>query len=173
MGTSRQQWHDMDPKIREHRSHCVEYLRQSILCNGDTTIEGETGSWTKSTGWGQTHSCVDFDALLDYANERAIWDLTDQLLPENFDFTKADVEGKPRSKVDESKFEGWMHDGDGASNYQLYKQLKFFTWKHRRYNEHWRCHMILWLLIINFLSSLNIARDLETGITIGISSLSP
>ncbi|KAH8668241.1 hypothetical protein BGZ60DRAFT_528569 [Tricladium varicosporioides] len=104
MGTSRQEWQDMNPRIREHRSHCVEYLRQSILCNADTTAEGETGSWTKSTGWGQTHSCVDFEALTEYSNERAIWDLTDQLLPENFDFKKADVDGKPRSEVDESKF---------------------------------------------------------------------
>ena len=27
--TSMEQWEEMDPKIREHRSHCVEYLRQS------------------------------------------------------------------------------------------------------------------------------------------------
>ncbi|KAF2125954.1 hypothetical protein P153DRAFT_298809, partial [Dothidotthia symphoricarpi CBS 119687] len=101
--TSMEQWEKMDPKIREHRSHCVEYLRQSILCNADTTLEGETGSWTKSTGWGQTHSCVDFDALTEWANERAIWDLSDQLLPQNFDFMKADVEGKPRNQVDETK----------------------------------------------------------------------
>jgi hypothetical protein len=120
--TSMEQWEKMNPMIREHRSHCVEYLRQSklflfpdtvgearpltvigILCSADTTLEGETGSWTKSTGWGQTHSCVDFDALTQFANERAIWDLSDQLLPQNFDFMKADVEGKPRNKVDETK----------------------------------------------------------------------
>jgi hypothetical protein len=29
--------------------------------------------------------------------------LSDQLLPQNFDFHKADVEGKPRNKVDETK----------------------------------------------------------------------
>ncbi|KAF2828916.1 hypothetical protein CC86DRAFT_369012 [Ophiobolus disseminans] len=101
--TSIKQWENMNPKIREHRSHYVEYLRQSILCSADTTLEGKTGSWTKSTGWGQTHSCVDFDALTDFANDRAIWDLSDQLLPQNFDFHKADVEGKPRNKVDDTK----------------------------------------------------------------------
>ncbi|KAJ4289891.1 hypothetical protein N0V90_011224 [Kalmusia sp. IMI 367209] len=101
--TSIEDWKEMNPKIKEHRSHCVEYLRQSILCSGDTTLEGETGSWTKSTGWGQTHSCVDYDALTGWANDRAIWDLSGQLLPQNFDFHKADVEGKPRNKVDESK----------------------------------------------------------------------
>jgi hypothetical protein len=29
--------------------------------------------------------------------------LSDQLLPQNFDFMKADVEGKPRNKVDDTK----------------------------------------------------------------------
>ncbi|KAF2719734.1 hypothetical protein K431DRAFT_227921 [Polychaeton citri CBS 116435] len=72
LGISQQEWHDMNPRIREHRSHCVEYLRQSILCNADTTLEGDTGSWTKSTGWGQTHSCVDFDALTKWADDRGI-----------------------------------------------------------------------------------------------------
>ena len=81
----------------------TDALFLGILCSGDTTLEGETGSWTKSTGWGQTHSCVDFDALTEFANDRAIWDLSDQLLPQNFDFLKADVEGKPRNKVDETK----------------------------------------------------------------------
>ncbi|GAB7351650.1 hypothetical protein MBLNU459_g2254t2 [Dothideomycetes sp. NU459] len=95
MGTSREEWRAMDPKIVEHRSHCVEYLRQSILCNGDTTLEGETGSWTTSTGWGQTHSCVDFDALTEMANGRAIWDLTQELLPESFNFTTANTAGAP------------------------------------------------------------------------------
>lgn len=85
MGTSREEWHALDPLTVEHRSHCVEYLRQSILCNGDTTLEGETGSWTKSTGWGQTHSCVDFEALTEMANDRAIWDLSDKLLPLTYD----------------------------------------------------------------------------------------
>jgi hypothetical protein len=46
---------------------------------------------------------VDFDALTEFATDRAIWDLSDQLLPQNFDFMKADVEGKPRNKVDDTK----------------------------------------------------------------------
>ncbi|KAL2060781.1 hypothetical protein VTL71DRAFT_9423 [Oculimacula yallundae] len=85
LGTSREEWAKLEEQKREHRSHCVEYLRQSILCSADTTLEGETGSWTKSTGWGQTHSCVDFDALTEMANQRAIWDLSGDLLPIDFD----------------------------------------------------------------------------------------
>ncbi|KGO67150.1 Protein of unknown function DUF3328 [Penicillium italicum] len=85
MGTSREEWAMLEKEKLVHRAHCVEYLRQSILCSADTTLEGETGAWAKSTGWGQTHSCVDLDALTAYANERAIWNLTERLLPDSFD----------------------------------------------------------------------------------------
>lgn len=85
LGTSREEWAALEEQKKEHRSHCVEYLRQSILCSADTTLGGETGSWTKSTGWGQTHSCVDFDALTEMADEKAIWDLSNDLLPIDFD----------------------------------------------------------------------------------------
>ncbi|KAJ5202333.1 hypothetical protein N7449_004412 [Penicillium cf. viridicatum] len=89
MGTSREEWAMLETEKLEHRAHCVEYLRQSILCSADTTLEGETGAWARSTGWGQTHSCVDLDALTAYANEHAIWNLTERLLPDSFDPLKA------------------------------------------------------------------------------------
>ncbi|KAK6391307.1 hypothetical protein LTR81_026780 [Elasticomyces elasticus] len=92
LGTSQAEWKAMDDFTVEHRAHCVEYLRQSIICNADTTLEGETGSWTTSTGWGQTHSCVDYEALLDWANDRSIWDLDAKLLPESFSFKAAAAE---------------------------------------------------------------------------------
>ena len=85
LGTSRQQWASLPEEKLEHRSHCVEYLRQSILCSADTSLEGETGSLADAVGWGQTHSCVDFDALTKWSNERAIWDLSDKLLPQTYD----------------------------------------------------------------------------------------
>ncbi|KAJ5212661.1 uncharacterized protein N7498_004307 [Penicillium cinerascens] len=88
MGTSREEWAMLEMEKLEHRAHCVEYLRQSILCSADTTLEGETGAWARSTGWGQTHSCVDLDALTAFANERSIWNLTERLLPDSFDALK-------------------------------------------------------------------------------------
>lgn len=94
LGTSREEWAMLDPQKVDHRAHCVEYLRQSILCSADTTLEGETGAWAKSTGWGQTHSCVDFDALTEYANERAMWNLTERLLPKSFDPLKVPESGE-------------------------------------------------------------------------------
>jgi hypothetical protein len=52
----------------EHSAHCFDYLRQSIMCAGDTNLEGksETGP-----GWGSEHQCVDYDALLEWANEHS------------------------------------------------------------------------------------------------------
>jgi hypothetical protein len=106
LGTSHEEWKAMNEHVMDHRSHCVEYLRQSILCNGDTTLEGETGSWTTSTGWGQTHSCVDFDALTQMADERAIWDLSSHLLPESYSAFKAKQEKEKEAHKGHEGHEG-------------------------------------------------------------------
>jgi len=49
----------------QHVDHCFEYLRQSISCGGDITIEGHSplGDATPVTGWGAEHSCIDFERL--------------------------------------------------------------------------------------------------------------
>ncbi|EJP63462.1 uncharacterized protein BBA_07638 [Beauveria bassiana ARSEF 2860] len=48
-----------------HLMHCFDYLRQTIMCFADTTLE-----WLPappkdigSTGWGFEHKCRDFDAI--------------------------------------------------------------------------------------------------------------
>jgi hypothetical protein len=52
-----------------HQVHCFEYLRQSIMCSADTSLEGYTGM---GNGWGSIHRCTDYDALLDWMNERTV-----------------------------------------------------------------------------------------------------
>lgn len=48
-----------------HLTHCFDYLRQTVMCHGDTTLEwlpappNDTGS----TGWGYEHRCRDFGAI--------------------------------------------------------------------------------------------------------------
>lgn len=76
MGIPHHEFATWDDYHLNHVSHCVEYLRQAILCNADTSLEGETGAASTSTGWGQMHVCKDFDALLAYGNEHAAWDLS-------------------------------------------------------------------------------------------------
>jgi hypothetical protein len=44
----------------EHQAHCFEYLRQTILCNMDSTLEGtvdEGGSGKQFFGMGDTRVC--------------------------------------------------------------------------------------------------------------------
>ena len=76
LGTSREEFATWDQEKLGHTAHCIEYLRQGILCSADTTLEGETGSYSESIGWGQKHVCRDYDELMRLSNERAAWDLS-------------------------------------------------------------------------------------------------
>ncbi|KAL8792163.1 MAG: hypothetical protein Q9195_005259 [Heterodermia aff. obscurata] len=60
-----------------HMKHCFDYLRQAILCAGDTTIE-----WARESGggendgqvddWGIEHQCRSSKTIFDFtANNRA------------------------------------------------------------------------------------------------------
>lgn len=40
-----------------HASHCFNYLRQSIVCNLDSTLEGAGDGSGSPDGSGQTHIC--------------------------------------------------------------------------------------------------------------------
>ncbi|KAK3373049.1 hypothetical protein B0T24DRAFT_678531 [Lasiosphaeria ovina] len=73
MGTSREEWLALDEKKVEHQSHYVEYLRQRR--DGLVDTEHRLGPDT----------LVHYDALTDMANDRAIWYLSDKLLPETYD----------------------------------------------------------------------------------------
>ncbi|TWU77376.1 hypothetical protein ED733_005896 [Metarhizium rileyi] len=54
----------------EHLIHCWDYLRQSIMCAGDTSLE-----WVhrldnppnETSGWGFQHTCKNFDAIFEWA----------------------------------------------------------------------------------------------------------
>lgn len=60
---------NLDEVNAGHLAHCWDYLRQAIMCAGDTTLE-----WLHappdnigSTGWGYQHTCKDYGALFTYA----------------------------------------------------------------------------------------------------------
>ncbi|KUJ10405.1 uncharacterized protein LY89DRAFT_787441 [Mollisia scopiformis] len=46
-----------------HITHCLEYLRQAIMCAGDTTLE----PFTPDLGLDISHKCRDWDAIFDFA----------------------------------------------------------------------------------------------------------
>ncbi|KAK4233593.1 hypothetical protein C8A03DRAFT_19366, partial [Achaetomium macrosporum] len=47
--------------------HCLDYLRQSLMCNADVTLEdldfGEGKALGSVTGWGTQHMCRDWERL--------------------------------------------------------------------------------------------------------------
>jgi CTP-dependent riboflavin kinase len=57
---------NLTEEVAEHTGHCFNYLRQGIMCSADVTLEGET---KEGPGEGSEHECVDYDALLEWANE--------------------------------------------------------------------------------------------------------
>jgi len=57
-------------ELAHHSAHCFDYIRQSILCAADTSLEGSTDA---GPGWGSIHECKDYDAVLAWANERTLY----------------------------------------------------------------------------------------------------
>lgn len=52
----------------DHMMHCFDYLRQSLMCASDETLEilqtGPYGTKIASVdGWGTQHQCRDFESL--------------------------------------------------------------------------------------------------------------
>lgn len=64
-----------------HIYHCIDYIRQSIMCNGDTTLEkamtGEDGNIVRGVdGWGVGHECRSFDTIYAFAAGRRSRNIT-------------------------------------------------------------------------------------------------
>lgn len=57
-----------------HIDHCVEYLRQAIICHGDLTLERpSTQTYPQgTTGWGDVHQCRDWDQIISVIRKLAI-----------------------------------------------------------------------------------------------------
>lgn len=64
----------------DHVTHCFDYLRQAIMCSGDTTLEESTivpgldvgGIPTRNTdGWGMTHLCRDWEIIWEFARDHS------------------------------------------------------------------------------------------------------
>lgn len=52
---------------KHHATHCIEYLRQAVLCSGDLTLEVpeyvDQKTWKGATGWNTEHQCRDWSAI--------------------------------------------------------------------------------------------------------------
>ena len=69
---------ELEEEVAHHSAHCIDYLRQAIMCSADTNLEGETEA---GPGWGSVHECADYDAVLAWANERGAQRWRNGLLP--------------------------------------------------------------------------------------------
>jgi hypothetical protein len=63
----------------EHIYHCFDYIRQAIMCAGDTALERArvvNGRVVRGVdGWGADHWCRDWDAIWKWAEENRTRDL--------------------------------------------------------------------------------------------------
>ncbi|KAI0323818.1 hypothetical protein GY45DRAFT_1357458 [Cubamyces sp. BRFM 1775] len=62
-------------EFAHHVQHCLRYLRQTILCHADTTLEESRVGWKDgkwgylASGYGSVHRCKDWTALRRYLGE--------------------------------------------------------------------------------------------------------
>lgn len=64
-------------KADDHLKHCVQFLRQAIICAADTALEradpvshdGEL--FLETSGWNVEHKCRDSNVVFDFANQNA------------------------------------------------------------------------------------------------------
>ncbi|PVI07110.1 hypothetical protein DM02DRAFT_723703 [Periconia macrospinosa] len=70
---------ELTEEVAHHSVHCFSYLRQGLMCNADTTLEGKT---EQGPGQGSEHECVDYDAVLEWANKHAALKWRNGLLPD-------------------------------------------------------------------------------------------
>ena len=55
--------HEMMETAPAHVRHCIDLLRQSIMCRPDLTVEVKDAELGGVTGFGTTHQCKDWDQL--------------------------------------------------------------------------------------------------------------
>lgn len=65
---------DLIPEqMHGHLPHCFEYLRQNIMCCGDTALEGQQTTFPEgfigSDGWDAKHVCKNYDAIYRHLEE--------------------------------------------------------------------------------------------------------
>jgi hypothetical protein len=49
---------EKDADMERHVAHCFDYLRQSMLCAGDSALEGQSSTIAgMADGWGVQHVC--------------------------------------------------------------------------------------------------------------------
>lgn len=56
-----------------HIRHCLDLLRQNLMCNADLTVEVKDKKLNGVHGFGTEHVCIDWESLLAWTSE---WETT-------------------------------------------------------------------------------------------------
>ena len=56
-----------------HMRHCIDLLRQSLMCRPDLTVEAKDDALGGVRGFGTEHQCVDWDGLVDWTRNWQTW----------------------------------------------------------------------------------------------------
>ena len=67
---------DLGKERKPHIAHCFDYLRQSLLCSADSTMEPAVDSVNGFLGSGFQRQCRDFDQLKMWAEDRRAFNAT-------------------------------------------------------------------------------------------------
>lgn len=67
-----------------HNDHCFDYIRNAVMCCGDTTLEGQTRTpglehVPGTDGTGAVHVCRNFDEISAYAVQMKLNDAKEHL----------------------------------------------------------------------------------------------
>lgn len=54
----------------KHGSHCIEYIRQQLICNPDLTLEPVDMSNGNPKEWGIERRCLNFDEVSEWARTK-------------------------------------------------------------------------------------------------------
>ncbi|KAJ6191703.1 hypothetical protein J3E72DRAFT_175570, partial [Bipolaris maydis] len=54
---------------QEHIEHCLAYLKESLVCCGDTAFEGQSSKseLPSTSGFGSYHVCKNFDEIMSWS----------------------------------------------------------------------------------------------------------
>lgn len=53
-----------------HVRHCIDFLRQSLMCHADTTFEMKDEALNGVRGFGTEHRCKDWSQLVQWMTDR-------------------------------------------------------------------------------------------------------
>lgn len=64
-----------------HVGHCFDYLRQSLMCSVDPSLEPATQRVFEDPNWGFERQCRDYEEIKAWAERWRAWDVRGTFIP--------------------------------------------------------------------------------------------